>query len=106
MVRVVIVDNHPRRGALAKSYYESQGCKPALVNSIGDAALEIYENCPDLLLLAHSLPDYRGEARDDFSVVRLKPESLNFSMIDAYFLLAYGRLLGIHCDFSGPFTLN
>jgi len=106
MVRVVIVDNHPRRGALAKSYYESQGCKPALVNSIGDAALEIYENCPDLLLLAHSLPDYRGEDRDDFSVVRLKPDSLNFSMIDAYFLLAYGRLLGEHCDFSGPFTLN
>ena len=106
MVRVVIVDNHPRRGALAKSYYESQGCKPALVNSIGDAALEIYENCPDLLLLAHSLADNFGKARDDYSVVRLKPDSLNFSMIDAYFLLAYGRLLGEHCDFSGPFTLN
>ncbi len=106
MVRVVIVDNHLRRGALAKSYYQSQGCKPTLVNSIGAAALEIYENCPDLILLAHSLADNFGKARDDYSVVRLQPDSLNLSMIDAYFLLAYGRLLGKHCEFSDPFTLN
>ena len=106
MFRVIIVDNHLKRGALAKSYYQSQGCKPTLVNSIGDAALEIYENCPDLILVAHSLPDYCGNARDDYSVVRLKPDALNFSTIDAFLLLAYGVLLGKHCDFSGPFTLN
>ena len=106
MVRVLIVDNHHRRGALAKSYYQSQGCKPTLVNSVGDATLEIYENCPDLILLAHSLSDNCGKARDDYSVVRLKPDALNFSMIDAFLLLAYGVLLGRHCDFSGPFTLN
>ena len=106
MVRVIIVDNRLRRGTLAKSYYESQGCKTTLVNSIGDATLEIYENCPDLILLARRLPDYCCKARDDYSVVRLKPDALNFSMIDAFLLLAYGVLLGIHCDFSGPFTLN
>ena len=106
MVRVIIVDNHVRRGWLAKSYYEAYGYKPTLVTSIGAAAREMCDICPNLVLLARSLSVSHIEAGDDFSLVRLNPEALTLSMVDAYLLLAYGQIVGKHCGFSGPFVLN